>query len=92
MTDVLYSISMYDAKRSLLYMPSDVVLPASHADWQKVGCESVGMLKTNARCNTFELMLHQCTASWSKQEVLGAVNLSSPALVLVTAASCHASS
>jgi len=30
----------------------------------------------------FKRMLHQCTASLSKQEVFGVVKLSSPALVL----------
>ena len=83
MTDVLFSISTSDAKRSLLYMPFDVVLPDSYADWHKVSCESVGMLMTNARLNAFELMLHQCTASLSKQEGYGAVLLSSPAIVLM---------
>jgi len=31
MTDVLLTISMYDAKRSSLYMPFDVVLQDSYA-------------------------------------------------------------
>ena len=78
------SVSAFHAKRSVLYMPFDVVLPASYADWHKVSCESVGMLMTNARCNAFELMLRQCTGSLSKQEGFGAVLLSSPSLVLGT--------
>ena len=79
-----FSTSMSDAKRSLLYMPFDGVLPASYADWHKVSCESVSMLMTNARCSAFELMLHSCTASLRKQEGYGVITFSSPAVVLGT--------
>jgi hypothetical protein len=53
MTDVLFSISISDAKRSLLYMLINAVLPASYADRCNVSCESAGMVMTKARCNSF---------------------------------------
>jgi len=89
MTDVLFSIRIYDAKRSSLYMPFDVVLRDSYADWYKVSCESVGMLMTNARCNSFAIQADftsMCFLLISFQQArdFGAVLLSSPSLVLGT--------
>ena len=55
MTDVLLTTSMYDAKRSSLYMPFDVVLQDSYAGWYKVSCESVETLMIHARCNAFAI-------------------------------------